>query len=122
MNKIIDGINVLKQIPIKDYTLLARIAFALGITTVIIFLIIFIKQTPEREIYSGDIRLKRLCVGCGIGFTICILSIIHFPWFYAETGRYTYQCKLGNNISANYISDNFNVVSVEDKIWTIKDK
>ena len=122
MNKIIDGMNVLKQIPIKDYTLLARIASALGITTVIIFLIIFIKQTPEREIYSGDIRLKRLCVGCGIGFTICILSLIHFPWFYTETGRYTYQCELENNISANYISDNFNVVSVENKIWTIKDK
>lgn len=57
-----------------------------------------------------------------LGLSLAIFSMIHFPWFYAETGRYTYKCTFSDSVSANYVSENFNVVSVEDNVWTIEDK
>lgn len=123
MNNIITGMTILEQTPIKEYTTLSYIIAGLGISIMVLALIIFIKRMyPEMDVSSGDIRLKKLIRGYVIGAVVTLFTLIHFPWFYEETGRYKYECTLEDNISANYISDNFNIVSVEDGIWTITDK
>ncbi len=115
MGNIIKGMNVLEQIPIKEYTTLSGIFQIVGISiAIIVTMIFFIKQKP--------IGAKILLFFYVLGLVMAVVSVIRFPWFYVETGRYTYKCTLEDDISANYISNNFNVVSVKDGVWTIEDK
>lgn len=123
MKNIIEGMNVLEQTPIKDYTTLSGIIIVIGIGTAIIATIIFfIKTKSQHKIYWKDKCSKIFLIFYIFGLAIAIFSVIRFPWFYVETGRYTYKCTFEDNIVANYISDNFNVIGVEDGMWTIEDK
>lgn len=123
MENIVKGINVLKQTPIKEYTILSAILIGIGIGTAIIAIIIFfIKTKSQYRICWKNRGSKIFLIFYIFGLSLAIFSIIPFPWFYAETGRYTYKCTLEENVSADYISNNFNIISVEDGIWTIEDK
>lgn len=121
MNLIIDGIKVLEQNPIKDYTSLSKVLLAVGILIAIIDVIIFIINTKGFTIQKMH-KFKKYAIIYLLGLFASIFSCVPLPCFYTETGRYTYECKLEDNISANYIEENFDVVSVEDGIWIIKDK
>ena len=121
MNNIIEGMNVLDKTPIKDYTTLSDVFTVLGLFIAIIATVVLVvKRIDKNEIDYTTIKILLFCYVLGI--VMSIFSTIRFPWFYVETGRYIYKCKLENNISTNYISNNFNVISVEDGIWTIEDK
>ncbi|WP_304431011.1 hypothetical protein [Romboutsia ilealis] len=123
VENIIKGINVLEQTPIKDYTMLSRILVGIGIGTAMIATIIFyIKTKSQYSICWKDKCSKIFLIFYIFGLSLVIFAIIRFPWFYIETGRYTYKCILEDDVSANYISDNFNVISVEDGVWEIEDK
>ncbi len=122
MVNIIKGMNVLEQSPIKEYTILSGIFMGVGIGIAIIATIIFFIKTKSKIIRLKDLGTKIFLFFYVLGLVMAVLSITHFPWFYVETGRYTYKCELEENVSANYISDNFNVISVEDGVWTIEDK
>ncbi len=122
MGNIIEGMNVLEQTPIKDYTTLSGILVGIGIGTAIVATIIFFITTKNKRICLKGIGTKIFLFFYILGLGTAIFSVIHFPWFYAETGRYTYRCTFENNVSANYISDNFNVIDVEDGVWNIEDK
>lgn len=123
MENIIKGINVLEQTPIKDYTMLSGILVGIGIGTAMIATIIFfIKTKSQYSICWKDKCSKIFLIFYIFGLSLVIFAIIRFPWFYVETGRYTYKCILEDDVSANYISDNFNVISVEDGVWKIEDK
>lgn len=123
MENIKKGINLLEQTPIKDYTTLSGILIGIGIGTAIIATIIFfVKTKSQHRICWKDRCSKIFLIFYILGLSLAIFSVIRFPWFYVETGRYTYKCTLEENISANYISDNFNVICVEDGVWTIEDK
>ena len=122
MKNIIKGINVLEQIPIKEYTILFGIFKGVGIGIAIIAVIIFFIKTKSKTIRLKDFGTKIFLFFYFLGVVMVILSSTHLPWFYEETGKYAYKCILGDDISANYISDNFNVINVEDNIWIIEDK
>ena len=122
MESIVKGINVLEQTPIKDYTTLSGILIGIGIGTAFIATIIFFIKTKGKIIRLKDLSTKIFLVFYILGLGLAIFSVGHFPWFYVETGRYTYKCTLEENISANYISNNFKVIGVEDGVWTIEDK
>lgn len=126
MSNIIEGMNVLEQTPIKEYTTLSNILSVLGIFIAIMsimsIMILIFKTMDKEKIDIKSIIFKRFLFFYVFGMVIALFSVIRFSWFYIETGRYTYKCELEDYVSANYISDNFNVVSVEDRIWTIKDK
>lgn len=123
MNNIIKGMDVLKQTPIKDYTTLSYIFAGLGICiTIIAIIMLCIKTKSKNHIDFKSQLFKGFLFFYVLGLGMAVFSGIHFPWFYVETGRYIYECELEDNVSANYISENFNVISVEDGIWTIENK
>ena len=123
MEKIIEGMKVLEQIPIKDYTTLSGVLTVIGISMAIIAtIILWIKTKPNYRVDFKSKLFKGFLFFYVFGLSMAVFSVIRFPWFYVETGKYTYKCVLEDNVSANYISDNFNVINVEDSVWTIKDK
>lgn len=123
MTNIIEGMNVLEQIPIKDYTTLSNILTwgSIGIA-IIAAIVFFIKTKTKNQIRFKDRETKIFLVFYILGLGMAIFSVIRFPWFYVETGRYTYECIFEDSVSANYIEEKFNVISVEDGVWTIEDK
>ncbi len=123
MENIIEGMNVLESIPIKEYTTLSNIIMWLGILIAILSVIfLMIKSRGNNRINIKTKVFKGFLFFYIFGLIMAIFTAIRLPWFYVETGRYTYKCELEENVSANYISDNFNVISVEDGVWTIEDK
>lgn len=122
MEKIIKGINVLEQTPIKEYAIISNVFMGLGIGITIIATIIFFIKTKGKVIRLKDLGTKIFLFFYILGLAMAIFSVARFPWFYVETGRYTYKCTLEDDVSANYISNNFNVIDIEDGIWTIEDK
>lgn len=123
VTNIIEGMNVLEQTPIKDYTTLSGILVGIGIATAIIATIIFfIKTKSQHRICWKDKCSKIFLIFYIFGLSLAIFAVIRFPWFYVETGRYTYECTFEDSVSANYIEEKFNVISVEDGVWTIEDK
>lgn len=123
MTNIIEGMNVLEQTPIKDYTTLSDILTwgSIGIA-IIATIAFFIKTKTKNQIRFKDRETKIFLVFCILGLGMAIFSVIRFPWFYVETGRYTYECTFEDSVSANYIEGKFNVISVENGVWTIEDK
>lgn len=123
VTNIIEGMNVLEQTPIKDYTALSGILTwgSIGIA-IIATIAFFIKTKTKNQIRFKDRETKIFLVFYILGLGMAIFSIIRFPWFYVETGRYTYECTFEDSVSANYIEEKFNVISVEDGIWTVEDK
>lgn len=122
MEKIIKGINVLEQTSIKEYATISSVFMSLGIGIAIIATIIFFIKTKGKVIRLKDLGTKIFLFFYILGLVMAIFSVTHFSWFYVETGRYTYKCTLEDNVSANYISNNFNIISVKEGIWTIEDK
>lgn len=119
-SKIIEGMKVLEQTPIKEGNeLLFIILLCSGILVAILFVIIPMCIGLKKK--NKKIRTIGI-VGYVFGLLIMISSMIPFPGVYKETGRYTYKCIIEDNVSAKYISDNFNIISVEDNTWTIEDK
>ena len=98
--------------------LLFSILFCSGILVAILFIIPMCRGLKKKNKKIRTIGI----VGYVFGLLIMISSVIPFPGVYKETGRYTYKCIMEDNVSAKYISDNFNIISVEDDIWTIEDK
>lgn len=122
MTNIIEGMNVLEQMPIKDYTILSGIFMGLGVGIAIIATIIFFFKTKYKRICFKDIGTKIFLFFYIFGFGLAISSVIHFPWIYVETGRYTYKCTFEDSVPANYIDEKFNIISAKDGVWVIEDK
>lgn len=123
MTNIIEGMNVLEQTPIKEYTTLSGILIGIGMATAIIATIIFfIKTKSQHRICWKDKCSKIFLIFYILGLSLAIFATIRFPWFYVETGRYTYKCILEDSVSADYIEEKFNVISVEDGVWIVEDK
>lgn len=124
MRNIIKGMNVIEQTPIKNCTTLSGVLIALGFCIAIITVVVFrIKTKPDG--YTIDFKsklFKGFLLFYVFGLVLAVFAVMPFPWFQVETGKYTYKCELENDVSANYISDNFNIISVENGVWTIEDK
>lgn len=115
--------NVLEQTPIKDYTTLSDILTGLGICIAIIATIIFyIKTKPKNQIRLKDRVTKIFLFWYVLGLAMAIFSIIQFLWFYAETGKYKYKCTFEDSVTANGVDERFNIINVEDGVWTVEDK
>lgn len=122
MKNIIEGMNVLEQTPIKEYTTLTDIFIGLGTCIAVIAVVVLLFKTKsEYRIDTKSKLFKGFLFFYVFGLVMMFFGIC-FPWFYVETGKYTYKCELEDNVSASYIGDNFNIISVENGIWTIEDK
>lgn len=123
VTNIIEGMNVLEQTPIKDHTILSGILIELGVCIAIIATIIFyIKTKPKCQILLKDRITKIFLFWYIFGLGLAIFSLIRFPWFYVETGRYTYECTFDDSVLVNSIDEKFNIISVENGIWIVEDK
>lgn len=123
MVNIIERMNVLEQNPIKEYTTLSGILIGLGISIAIIATIVFyIKTKPKNQIHFKDRITKIFLFWYVLGLAMAIFSVIRFPWFYVETGRYTYKCTFEDSVTANGVDERFNIINVEDGVWTVEDK
>ena len=123
MVNIIERMNVLEQNPIKEYTTLSGILIGLGISIAIIATIVFyIKTKPKNQIHFKDRITKIFLFWYVLGLAMAIFPVIRFPWFYVETGRYTYKCTFEDSVTANGVDERFNIINVEDGVWTVEDK
>lgn len=122
MKNIIEGMNALKQTPIKDYTTLSSVITWTGVGLAILAIVLMIIFYSKIKMSLTDLKFKIFLLLYAFGIATSIFSMIRFPWFYAETGRYTYECTLEDDVSANYISENFIIIGVEDDVWKIEDK
>lgn len=122
VTNIIEGMNVLEQIPIKDYTALSNIFMVIGFGIAIVATIIFFIKTKSKVIRLKDLGTKIFLFFYIFGLGVVLFAMIRFPWFYVETGRYTYECTFDDSVSVNSIDEKFNIISVEDGIWTVEDK
>lgn len=123
MVNIIERMNVLGQNSIKEYTTLSGILIGLGISIAIIATIVFyIKTKPKNQIHFKDRVAKIFLFWYVLGLAMAIFFVIRFPWFYVETGRYTYKCTFEDIVTANGVDERFNIINVEDGVWTIEDK
>lgn len=122
VTNIIEGMNVLEQTPIKDYTALSNIFMVIGFGIAIVATIIFFIKTKSKLIRLKDLGTKIFLFFYIFGLGVVLFAMIRFPWFYVETGRYTYECTFDESVSANSIDEKFNILSVEDGIWTVEDK
>ena len=115
MTSIIEGMVVLEKTPIKEPYLLPFWLLLLGGAFVAVLgTYIWFNKKKQR---------KKLGISFYIsGIIIMFTSIIPSSIINKETGRYKYECTVEDSVSAKYISDNFNIISVEDNIWTIEDK
>lgn len=120
MEKIIDGIKILEQTPIEEGNI--SMFWSLIIIGALIALLFLNPMCAEKiEINKRKRMIGK--IGYILGLLVIISSLIPMTIMLKETGRYTYKCIiLDDEISAKYISDNFNIVSVENDIWTIEDK
>ena len=116
MNNIIEGMTILEQTMNLEISWIAYSIMILGVIIGIVFAWIFA--------FGGTSKNKKLRRSGFIGymFGIIIMFAPLLPIFQIETGKYTYKCTLEDNISANYIEEHFNIISVENGIWTITDK
>lgn len=123
MTNIIEGINILQQTPIKDYTTLSSIlTWGSIVIAIIATIIFFIKTKNKNQIRIKDRETKIFLVFYILGLSMAIFSVTRFPWFYVETGRYTYECTFEDCVSVNRIEEKFNIISVKDGVWTLEDK
>lgn len=119
MENTIKGIIILEKIPIKDLTSTACNVAAIGIFIMIMSLVILIIHCTDID----DIMINKIIIGVSLGAVIAFSSLIPIPMFYAETGKYTYKCKLDDSVSANYISEHFKIIDVDGNgVWIIEDK
>ena len=116
VTNIIEGMNVLEQTPIKDYTILSN-TFVWGDIGIAIIatIIFFIKIKNKNQIRFKDREAKMFLAFYILGLGMSLFSVIRFPWFYLETGRFTYKCTFADSVSANYIDEKFDIISVEDR-------
>ncbi len=120
MEKIIDGIKILEQTPIKEGNM--SMFWGLMITGALIALL-FLRPMCAEKIESNKRKKIIGKIGYILGLLTIISSIIPITIMSKETGRYTYRCIiLDDEVSVKYISDNFNIISVENDVWTIRDK
>ena len=112
---IIDGMEIIDSVPITEpnwvlFWILLLCGVAIAVSSVFVW---FNKNKPRK-------KLGKIIYVCGIivMFT-CLIPMFALD---KETGRYTYECKMTDDVSAKYISDNFNIISVYDDVWTISDK
>lgn len=116
----IEGINIIEQIPIKESTPLSDALFVVGILIAIASFVCFLIMATKKD--KVDKNMRKIVFICLFGLGVMFSSVIHIPCFYAETGKYTYKCTFENNISVNYIEDNFEILSIENGVWTLKEK
>ncbi len=123
MVNIIERMNVLEQNPIKEYTTLSGILIGLGISIAIIATTVFyIKTKHKNQIHFKDRITKIFLFWYVLGLAMAIFPVIRFPWFYVETGRYTYKCTFEDSVTANGVDERFNIINVEDGVWNVEDK
>ena len=119
-NNIIEGMTVLKQTMIKEQSDTSVIIFVIGILIAIGFALSFAMCLKFKK---RNKKLKPILLsGYILGMVIMLSGMFPFPWNLVETGKYIYECTLDDNVSPNYIAKHFNIVSVEDGVWTITDK
>lgn len=116
MNNIIEGMTILEQTMNKEVDGIAFIVVIIGIIIGIAFSFAISVALVRKN------KKLRTIGFIGYIFGIIIIFAPVLPCFHIETGKYTYKCTFEDNISANYIEEHFNIVSVEDGIWTITDK
>lgn len=115
MTNIIEGMNVINKTPIKEPSwLLFWLCILVGVAVAICGIYLWWRRKNPKT------KLGK--VFYFVGIIIMMTCLIPMTILSKETGRHTYECTMEDNVSAKYISDNFNIISVEDDIWTIEDK
>lgn len=123
MTNIIEGMNILRQTSIKEYTALSDFFIGFGVSIILIVIIVFCIKTKNKNQIMFNNRENQIFLFFYIlGLAMVLITTIQFPWFYVETGRYTYECTFDDRVSVNSIDEKFNIICVEDGVWTIEDK
>ena len=121
---IINGMTVLEQnmitIPSSQTHILLCISFIIMFGALIYMIIMSIKFQNNSNI-DVDAVLRRSITMCIIGASITIIGCF-LPGSNADTGRYKYKCLFEDYVTVNDITEIYDIISVEDDIWTVQDK
>lgn len=106
-----EGMAILEQMPVMEMTGLGFIIFECGILLGIAGLMSYNK-----------LGLKALgIVFTGLCLAVSTQILQNVPYLYIKTGN-EYKCTFDSNTTINQIEEKFDVLSVEDGVWTIRDK
>ena len=119
-----EGMEILSKVPITEPATIIYILIIAGsiISFGAIFYLILICSGVIKDKDSSTTCIPNTFKFIFGGITVLILATFLSFFLKVETGRYTYKCTIDDNVSASYISDNFNIISVENGVWTISDK
>ena len=121
---IINGMTVLEQnmitIPSSQTHILLCISFIIMFGALIYMIIMSIKFQNNSNI-DVDAVLRRSITTCIIGALITIIGYF-LPGSTADTGRYEYKCTFEDCVTVNDITEVYDIISVEDDLWTVQDK
>lgn len=111
-----EGITILETIALTEYTTLSYCIAFLGI---LVYIFSFIRLL---FVVNQEKRLKYLISGV-IGIILCICSVcIPIYPFTEETGKYQYKCEIDETITIGDIEKQYNIIEIQDSIWTLEDK
>lgn len=114
-----EGITILETIALTEYTTLSYCIFFLGT------LIYSFSFTRILLFVAGDQKEKKskylICGVIGIILCICSVCIPIYP-FKEETGKYQYKCEIDETTTIGDIEEQYNIIEVQDSIWTLEDK
>lgn len=108
-----EGITILETIALKESTICGWIVSFLGI---IIFIISMFCALLEKKTLSKCVTY--ICIGS----IITIFGVLPIFPFQKETGKYQYQCKIDETITIGDIEEHYNIIEIQDSIWTLEDK
>ena len=118
MTEFIQGIEVLNVTEIMGspvWTLVCAIVGILG------SFISGLTLCSFYTIYKNFGRLINVLITC-IFLLIAMIGIVAGASTYIPTGKYEYQVTIDDTVPVTYLYENFEVISQEGKIWTIKEK
>ena len=116
MNEIMNGIEVLNQ------TEIVQTPLEIGLTGIICGIIFFIGIVIAANIKNDNIMGFISFVVAIIAGIILIVSAILTLFVEEPTGKYQYDCLISEDVSMTEFYEKYEVVEINGKIWTIKEK
>ena len=114
MNKLMDGITILNQTEIMVTPDWMFTTLVIGVAMFFIFAFVCMATNGFISDISGIISIIGLISVAFIAIASCFIE--------EATGEYTYDCLIEEDISLIEFYEKYEVIEVNGKIWTIKEK
>ena len=116
--------NILEKVAITERNSLSDNLLVIGV--IIGFIgVIYLGFSSYNNLITQKEYKKFFKAGLVLFFVsvfVMAFSSLPFPFLLQETGKYKYICTFDEDVSANYISENYEIIGVKDGKWILEDK